>query len=134
MFARFCLQRHQQRSCSPIKAKISICNNASVGIGLGLGEGVVLVGEYAAATATDVAFEVRPAADVMDSAAGLQAMEVDTAPGASPPGASDGVAPPGTPGDSNVAPGEAHGLPLELLRQPPGECEPAVKVCICTHM
>lgn len=86
------------------------------------------MGGYIAAAERDAASDAHPAADVRDPAAGPQAMDVDAAPGASPAGASGGVAPAGSPEDADVAPGDAHGLPPELLHPPRGECDPAVKV------
>lgn len=55
-------------------------------------------------------------------------MDVDAAPGASPMVASDSAVPPGSPGGSHPAPGEAVGLPPELARPPPGECSLKMKV------
>jgi hypothetical protein len=88
------------------------------------------VGGYTAAAERDAASDASPAADVRDSATGLQAMDVDAAPGASPAGPSGGAAPAGSPEDADLAPGDAHGLPPELLHPPRGECDPAVKVGI----
>ena len=86
------------------------------------------MGGYTAAAERDAASDAHPAADVRDSTAGLQAMDVDAAPGASPAGPSGGAAPAGSPEDADVAPADAHGLPPELLHPPRGTCDPAVKV------
>ena len=86
------------------------------------------MGGYTAAAERDAASDAHPAADGRDSAAGLQAMNVDAAPGASPAGPSGGAAPAGSPEDAELVPGDTHGLPPELLHPPRGTCDPAVKV------
>lgn len=91
--------------------------------GSGDGAGVVLLGEYAAAAAHGDADSAPPA----DSAVGPQAMDVDAAPGASPSTGADGGAVPGSPG-GQLAAEEVSGLPPELARSPPGECDPKLRV------
>lgn len=95
--------------------------------GPGDGAGVVLLGEYAAAAARGDADSAQPAGTTADSAAGPQAMDVDAAPGASPSAGVNGVAAPGSPGEQLGAAKEVSGLPPELARPPPGDCDPKLR-------
>lgn len=98
--------------------------------------GVVLVGGYADPAARDDADSAQLLPNLPDSAGGgAEAMEVDAAPGASPaPGGITATAMlPASPGGGGgpASEQEAGGLPPELARPPPGECDAKVKVCLC---